>query len=50
MPPEQTLSFGVYRLAGLRGPLWCGARAVPLSPKALAVLWLLASQAGRGWP
>jgi hypothetical protein len=27
MPPEQPLCFGAYRLAGLRGPLWCGAQS-----------------------
>jgi DNA-binding winged helix-turn-helix (wHTH) protein len=47
MPPEPTLSFGAYRLAGPHGPLWCGAQVVPLPPKALAVLWRLASQAGQ---
>jgi hypothetical protein len=36
MPPEQTLSFGAYRLVGPRGPLWCGAQVVPVPPKALA--------------
>ncbi|HEX9844453.1 MAG TPA: AAA family ATPase, partial [bacterium] len=47
MPPEPTLCFGAYRLAGPHGPLWCGAQVVPLPPKALAVLWRLASQAGQ---
>jgi predicted ATPase/DNA-binding winged helix-turn-helix (wHTH) protein len=47
MPAEQTLSFGAYLLGGPRGPLWCGAQVVPVPPKALAILWLLASQAGQ---
>jgi predicted ATPase/DNA-binding winged helix-turn-helix (wHTH) protein len=47
MPPEEALSFGAYRLAGPHGPLWCGSQVVPVPPKALAVLWLLASQAGQ---
>lgn len=47
MPPDQTLHFGPYRLAGAHGPLWRGAQVVPLPPKALAVLWQLASQAGQ---
>src|SRR5262247_3327144 len=47
MPLEQALRFGPYRLAGPHGPLWCGAQVVPLPPKALAVLWQLATQAGQ---
>jgi DNA-binding winged helix-turn-helix (wHTH) protein len=47
MPPELTLSFGPYRLAGPHGPLWREAQVVPLPPKALAVLWQLARQAGQ---
>ena len=47
MPPEPPLSFGAYRLVGPHGPLWCGAQVVPLPPKALAVLWQLATQAGQ---
>jgi DNA-binding winged helix-turn-helix (wHTH) protein len=47
MPPEEALSFGAYRLTGPHGPLWCGSQVVPVPPKALAVLWLLASQAGQ---
>jgi DNA-binding winged helix-turn-helix (wHTH) protein/predicted ATPase len=46
MPPEQALQFGPYRLAGPHGPLWCDAQVVPVPPKALAVLWRLATQAG----
>jgi predicted ATPase/DNA-binding winged helix-turn-helix (wHTH) protein len=47
MPPEQALSFGPYRLMGPHGPLWRGARVVPVPPKALAVLWRLVTQAGQ---
>ena len=47
MPPEAPLRFGAYQLAGPRGPLVRDAQVVPLPPKALAVLWLLASQAGQ---
>jgi DNA-binding winged helix-turn-helix (wHTH) protein/predicted ATPase len=47
MPPDPTLSFGTYRLDGPSGPLWHHAQMVALPPKALAVLWLLASQAGQ---
>src|SRR5215510_15711277 len=47
MPPEPPLNFGAYRLVGPHGPLWCGAQVVPLPPKALAVLWQLATQAGQ---
>ena len=47
MPPEPPLSFGAYRLVGPHGPLWCGTEVVPLPPKALAVLWQLATQAGQ---
>jgi DNA-binding winged helix-turn-helix (wHTH) protein len=47
MSPEVALCFGRYRLAGPHGPLWQEAQVVPLPPKALAVLWLLASRAGQ---
>jgi hypothetical protein len=47
MPPEPTLRFGPYQLAGPHGPLWCDGEVVPRPPKALAVLWRLASQAGQ---
>ena len=47
MLPEVALCFGRYRLAGPCGPLWQETRVVPLPPKALAVLWLLVSQAGQ---
>ena len=45
MPPDVPLHFGPYTLAGPQGPLWRAAEVVPLPPKALAVLWRLASQA-----
>jgi hypothetical protein len=32
MPPEQPRCFGAYRLAGLHGPLWCGAQSGILGP------------------
>ena len=47
MPPDLPLHFGPYRLDGPQGPLWHHAELVALPPKALAVLWLLASQAGQ---
>jgi DNA-binding winged helix-turn-helix (wHTH) protein/predicted ATPase len=47
MPPDVPLHFGPYTLAGPQGPLWRAAEVVPLPPKALAVLWRLASQAGQ---
>jgi DNA-binding winged helix-turn-helix (wHTH) protein len=47
MLPEVPLRFGAYELAGPRGPLLREAQVVPLPPKALAVLWLLARQAGQ---
>jgi len=47
MPPDVPLHFGPYTLAGPQGPLWRAAEVVPLPPKALAVLWWLASQAGQ---
>ena len=49
MPPATPLHFGTYRLEGPTGPLWCYNKMVALPPKVLAVLWLLASQAGRWW-
>ena len=45
-PESPTLSFGPYRLVGPQGPLWHDTQEVKLPPKALAVLWLLACQAG----
>ena len=47
MPPDLPLHFGSYRLEGPQGPLWHHAELVALPPKALAVLWLLARQAGQ---
>ena len=46
MPHDVVLCFGRYRLAGPYGPLWHEAQVIPLQPKALTGLWLLASQAG----
>src|SRR5262249_34641226 len=50
MPPDVPLHFGPYTLAGPQGPLWREAQVVSLPPKALAVLWLLARQAGQVVP
>jgi DNA-binding winged helix-turn-helix (wHTH) protein len=47
VPPATPLHFGTYRLEGPTGPLWRHNEMVALPPKALAVLWLLASQAGQ---
>jgi DNA-binding winged helix-turn-helix (wHTH) protein len=47
MGHEQALWFESYRLAGPRGPLWQQGQVVPVPPKALAVLWTRASQAGQ---
>ena len=47
MPPALSLHFGPYRLEGPQGPLWHQAEIVAVPPKALAVLWLLARQAGQ---
>src|SRR5262245_7759379 len=47
MPPDLPLHFGSYRLEGPQGPLWHHAELVALPPKALAVLWQLARQAGQ---
>src|SRR5262245_28060670 len=47
MPSDRLLQFGPYTLAGPQGPLWREAQVVALPPKALAVLWQLASQAGQ---
>ena len=47
MPPTLSLHFGTYRLEGPQGPLWHQAELVAVPPKALAVLWLLARQAGQ---
>jgi DNA-binding winged helix-turn-helix (wHTH) protein/predicted ATPase len=47
MPPDVPLQFGPYTLASPQGPLCRATEVVPLPPKALAVLWQLASQAGQ---
>ena len=47
MPALTPLYFGPYRLDGPTGPLWHHLKIEDLPPKVLAVLWLLASQAGR---
>ena len=47
MPSTLSLHFGTYRLEGPQGPLWHQAEIVAVPPKALAVLWLLARQAGQ---
>jgi DNA-binding winged helix-turn-helix (wHTH) protein len=44
-PPP--LRFGPYWLDGASGQLWCQSQLVKLPPKATAVLWCLASQAGQ---
>jgi len=47
MQEEQVLQFGSYRLTGPHGPLIYRSHSVNLPPKALATLWVLASQAGK---
>jgi DNA-binding winged helix-turn-helix (wHTH) protein len=47
MPPDLPLRFGSYHLEGPSGPLWHHTEMVALPPKALAVLWQLALQAGQ---
>ena len=44
---EPALTFGPYRLEGPHGPLAQRSQIVNLPPKALAVLWALATQAGQ---
>ena len=46
MATQQPLQFGAYRLDGANGPLWRHTRRVKLPPKAVAVLWCLATSAG----
>lgn len=46
MTIQQQVCFGAYRLVWPDGQLWCRSEVVHLPPKALAVLWELASQAG----
>src|SRR5688572_24228884 len=43
----RSLHFGPHRLAGPHGPLSSNGVDVKLRPKALAVLWTLASEPGR---
>jgi predicted ATPase/DNA-binding winged helix-turn-helix (wHTH) protein len=50
MLAQPSLWFRPYRLDGAGGQLWHHAAMVHLSPKALAVLWCLASQAGQVVP
>jgi DNA-binding winged helix-turn-helix (wHTH) protein len=47
MQAEQTLSFGLYRLAPTSGQVWRGTHEVKLTPKALAVLCALVQQPGQ---
>ena len=47
MPSQQLLRFGPYRLEGANGQLWRHTQVVKLPPKAAAVLWCLATQAGQ---
>jgi pimeloyl-ACP methyl ester carboxylesterase/DNA-binding winged helix-turn-helix (wHTH) protein len=44
---ESVLSFGAYHLDPVSGHLYRGETSVPLTPKAFAVLYHLASHAGR---
>ena len=46
MEAAQILTFGPYRLASAQGPLWQDGHVVPLQPKALGLLWLLATRVG----
>lgn len=50
MPASPLLQFGPYRLDGADGQLCRHGQVVHLPPKALAVLWQLANQAGRVVP
>ncbi len=47
LPHESRLMFGAFELDGARGQLFHHGVAVPLTPKAFAVLQHLAGQAGR---
>jgi predicted ATPase/DNA-binding winged helix-turn-helix (wHTH) protein len=47
MPARPLLQFGAYRLDGSQGQLLRHDAVLHLPPKALAVLWCLASQAGQ---
>ncbi len=46
MPATEAVRFGRYRIAGPHGPLRRNTQAIPLQPKALAVLWELLLHAG----
>jgi hypothetical protein len=43
----QGLCFGPYRLTGPQGQLWYRQTVLALPPKAVAVLWCLATRAGQ---
>ena len=43
---SQVLYFGPYQITGYNGQLLLQSRPLPLSPKAVAVLWTLVRQAG----
>lgn len=47
MAEVSELQFGPYRMAGPHGPFFRDGHEVKLPPKALAVLWELARQAGQ---
>jgi predicted ATPase/DNA-binding winged helix-turn-helix (wHTH) protein len=47
MSLQQFLHFGPYWLEGASGQLWRHKQVVKLPPKAVAVLWCLATQAGQ---
>src|SRR5262245_22792976 len=47
MPLQHLVRFGPYRLDGASGQLWRHTQSVKLPPKAAAVLWSLATQAGQ---
>ena len=47
MPSQSIFHFGPYRLDGFDGQLWRHHEMVKLTPKAIAVLWCLAEQAGQ---
>jgi DNA-binding winged helix-turn-helix (wHTH) protein len=47
MPSPPLLRFEPYRLEGASGQLWRHTQVVKLPPKAAAVLWCLAMQAGQ---
>lgn len=46
MTEAAEIQFGPFRLLGRQGPLLRGETEIRLQPKALAVLWTLARQAG----